>query len=86
MNIVFKGTLDNGNYVAMTAKEFTDHKAKEYNIKLIRKLEKLANNPALSDDTKQLLWQVRCKCFSAEMWNNAYIQLLDKTEKHKGSN
>lgn len=83
MSIVFKGTLDNGDYLAMNCEEYMEHKAKEYYTNLMRRFEKVANNPILSEDVKNLMWIARCNCQVLMLFRDTNNRLRKEIEKNK---
>ena len=76
----FKTELCDG-HIHMTANDFVEHGVRENREKQRMKLKKLANNPALSDDVREMLNLQLFYINEGESWRNAYIALRQKYDK-----
>lgn len=78
----FKTQLCDGK-VHLTAKDYLDHSVKVDHEKQRMKLKKLANNPALADDVRDLLYKQIFNINLLEWWRERYIEMRDKYEELK---
>ena len=81
MKCTFKGELCDG-HVHMTAEEFVDNKIKANAYKRMKKLGKIANNPILSEDVREVLRDA-LSFYQASIMFNEYkvIQELQDMKK-----
>ena len=76
----FKTQLCDGR-VHITAKDYIEHSVKVNHEKQRMKLKKLANNPALSDDARDILYKQIYNINLLEWWREWYIEMRDKYEE-----
>lgn len=79
MSSHFKGELCDG-HVHMTAKEYVDHKTREYHETQRMKLKKLSRNPALSEDVREMLDTQVYMINLLEWYREQYTELQKKYE------
>ena len=75
----FKGTLCD-DHLHMTPAEYREHKQKEYREKQRMALRKMANNPILSDESRNVLNQAVYNIDLIEFWRDLYIREREKNK------
>jgi hypothetical protein len=76
----FKSQLCDG-HVHLTAKDFIDHKVAEGHMKQQMKLKKYANNPALCEDLREMLYQQIYNINQLQWYRKEWMDLLNKYRK-----
>lgn len=76
----FKSQLCDG-HVHLTAKDFIEHKNAEFHTQQQMKLKKFANNPALSEDFRELLYQQIYNINLLQWYRKEWMDLLNKYRK-----
>ena len=81
----FKGELCDGE-IHIKMKDLLEHNVREQHEKQRMKLKKLANNPALSEDAREVLNTQVYYINMLEFWRKQYIEMRDKYEELQNKN
>ncbi len=73
LHLHFNGTLCD-DHVHMTAHEYVEHKRKEHHEYQKKMLKKLANNPAISDEFRDVLWNAVWNVDFIDFYRDLYIK------------
>ena len=82
LHLHFKTELCDGN-VHMTAHEYCEHKIKEHHEYQKRMLRKLANNPAINDDFRDVLWNAILNIDYMEHYRKLFQKEREQKEMEK---
>lgn len=83
LHLHFKGTLCD-DHVHMTGEEYREHKLKEHHEYQKKMLRKLANNPAISDVFRDVLWNAILNIECMEFYRKLYKK--ERCLREKGKN
>lgn len=81
MPLHFKGVLCDG-HLHMTAHEYVEHKRKEHHEYQKKMLKKLANNPAINDEFRDVLWNAIWNIDYMNFYRDLFLKEKEKNEKH----
>lgn len=85
MNLHFKGELSDG-HIHIKMKDLLEHNVREQHEKQRMKLKKLANNPALSEDAREVLNTQVYYINLLDYYRNGFLEIQKKYEELQNKN